>query len=78
MKFPLSFIVYCISFTILSVRGLYYPPLSPSSKWEETSVKEAGWNVSAVEPLLRFLNETNANAFMILKDGKIQSGAGHG
>ena len=70
MKFLLHVVLYCISLTLLSVCGLYYPPMS-SSKWEETTVEELGWNTSAVEPLLQFLNVTNTKAFIVLKDGKI-------
>ena len=71
MKF-FSLLYFCyISFTISFVCGLYFPPLSSSSKWEESSVEQLGWNASAVEPLIQYLNSTNTKAFILLKDGKI-------
>jgi CubicO group peptidase (beta-lactamase class C family) len=49
---------------------LYFPPIN-SSTWETTSLSELNWNENALSDLLSFLDATNTESFIILKDGKI-------
>lgn len=48
----------------------YFPPFG-SSVWETKSISELGWNQTAVQPLLTFLEQKNTRGFIILVDGKI-------
>ena len=56
--------------TITPVASSYFPPKN-SSTWETKSLSELGWNQSAVNPLLTYLEEKNTKGFIILVDGKI-------
>lgn len=49
---------------------LYFPPVN-SNTWETTSVTDLGWNESALQPLLDYLEEKNTKGFMILYNGRI-------
>lgn len=48
----------------------YFPPLG-SDTWETLSAESLGWNTSALQPLLDFLEQKNTKSFIILYDGKI-------
>lgn len=50
--------------------SLYFPP-NDSDVWETKSISELGWNQSAVNPLLTYLEAKNTKGFIILVDGKI-------
>lgn len=50
--------------------GLYFPP-NTSDEWSSISPDELGWNASAINSLLTYLESNNTRAFIILKDGKI-------
>ena len=47
-----------------------FPPID-SNKWETIQLEELEWNSTAQQPLYDFLNETNTDAFLILKNGRI-------
>ena len=49
---------------------LYFPPIG-SDTWETKSTASLGWNETAVQPLLDYLEEKNSKSFVILVDGKI-------
>lgn len=49
---------------------IYFPPNS-SDAWETTSASSIGWNQSAIQPLLDFLEEKHSKGFMMLHNGKI-------
>ena len=49
---------------------LYFPPLN-SDIWETLTVSELGWNESALQPLLNFVESKGTKAFLILKNGKM-------
>jgi CubicO group peptidase (beta-lactamase class C family) len=49
---------------------LYFPPTN-SNEWETITVEELGWNLSAEQSLIDFLDEKDTRAFIVLKDGKI-------
>lgn len=50
---------------------LYFPPLDASLEWETISPSELDWNETALNDLNTYLQETNTNAFIILKNGRI-------
>ncbi|WP_111309064.1 serine hydrolase domain-containing protein [Confluentibacter sediminis] len=55
-----------------SPTDLYFPPInSNSDTWETISVSDLGWNQSALQPLLDYLEEKNTKGFMMLYNGKI-------
>ncbi len=65
------FLVSIISFCTLShAQNLYFPPLTGNS-WQSMSPQSLGWNLTARDSLLNFLEAKNSKAFIILKDGKI-------
>jgi len=49
---------------------IYFPPIN-STAWETKSISELGWNQSALQPLLDYLELKNTKSFMILYNGKI-------
>jgi len=49
---------------------LYFPPLT-GSEWETISMEELKWDASAEPALTTFLETTNTDAFIILKNGRI-------
>lgn len=53
------------------VNNLYFPSLDENAVWETKSVSDLGWNQSAVNPLLAYLEEKHSKGFIILVDGKI-------
>ncbi|MDO5970596.1 serine hydrolase [Flavivirga aquimarina] len=53
-----------------STDELYFPPIN-SNTWETLSVSELGWNESALQPLLSFVESKGTKAFLILKNGKM-------
>jgi CubicO group peptidase (beta-lactamase class C family) len=49
----------------------YFPPTDGSQVWETKSISELGWNESAVQPLLDYLEQKNTKSFIILVNGRI-------
>ena len=67
--FPIS--IFCLFiFSRLASQDLYFPP-NFSDEWETMEFSELDWCDDTIENLNSFLESTNTNAFMILKDGKI-------
>ena len=54
-----------------AVEQMYFPPIDGSATWENKSVADLGWNQSAVQPLLDYLNLKNSKSFIILVNGRI-------
>lgn len=52
------------------IENLYFPPINEST-WETKSLADVGWNQSAVQPLLDYLELKHSKSFIILVDGKI-------
>jgi CubicO group peptidase (beta-lactamase class C family) len=50
---------------------MYFPSNDGSSIWETKSITALGWNASAVQPLLDYLQLKNSKSFMILVNGRI-------
>ncbi|MFC6097921.1 serine hydrolase domain-containing protein [Flavobacterium qiangtangense] len=57
--------------TPIPTEDLYFPSLDENAVWETESVSDLGWNQSAVNPLLAYLEEKHSKGFIILVDGKI-------
>ncbi|WP_034041174.1 serine hydrolase domain-containing protein [Wocania ichthyoenteri] len=49
---------------------LYFPPID-SDVWETKSIGDLGWNESALQPLLNYVESKGTKAFIILKNGRI-------
>lgn len=54
-----------------SEEQMYFPPNDGSSTWETKSVANLGWNQSAVQPLLDYLELKHSKSFIILVNGRI-------
>jgi CubicO group peptidase (beta-lactamase class C family) len=50
---------------------MYFPPIDGSTTWETKSIADLGWNQSAVQPLLDYLELKNSKSFIILVNGRI-------
>ncbi len=51
--------------------AMYFPPSDGSATWETKSISSLGWNQSAVQPLLDYLQLKNTKSFIILINGRI-------
>ncbi|MFY8181636.1 MAG: serine hydrolase domain-containing protein [Flavobacterium sp.] len=50
---------------------MYFPPNDGSNTWETKSISSLGWNQSAVQPLLDYLQLKHSKSFIILVNGRI-------
>jgi CubicO group peptidase (beta-lactamase class C family) len=50
---------------------MYFPPSDGSNTWETKSIASLGWNQSAVQPLLDYLELKHSKSFIILVNGRI-------
>jgi CubicO group peptidase (beta-lactamase class C family) len=50
---------------------MYFPPNNGSNTWETKSISSLGWNQSAVQPLLDYLELKHSKSFIILVNGRI-------
>ena len=50
---------------------MYFPPNDGSTTWTTKSVADLGWNQSAVQPLLDYLELKHSKSFIILVNGRI-------
>ena len=53
-----------------AITAMYFPPLNGDT-WETKTIANLGWNQSAVQPLLDYLELKNSKSFIILIDGRI-------
>ena len=51
--------------------SMYFPSNDGSATWQTKSIAELGWNASAVQPLLDYLQLKNSKSFIILVNGRI-------
>lgn len=51
--------------------AMYFPPNDGSNIWETKSISSLGWNQSAVQPLLDYLELKHSKSFIILVNGRI-------
>lgn len=52
-------------------QDIYFPSITSNTNWEKISVSDLGWNESAEQPLLDYLDEKNTKGFIILYNGRI-------
>ena len=50
---------------------MYFPPNDGSTTWVTKSIADLGWNQTAVQPLLDYLNLKHSKSFIILVNGRI-------
>lgn len=50
---------------------MYFPPNDGNVVWETKSISSLGWNQSAVQPLLNYLELKHSKSFIILVNGRI-------
>jgi CubicO group peptidase (beta-lactamase class C family) len=50
---------------------MYFPPNDGSNTWETKSISSLGWNQSAVQPLLDYLQLKHSKSFIVLVNGRI-------
>ena len=58
-----------VSFT--SSETMYFPPNDGSTAWTTKSISDLGWDQSAVQPLLDYLELKHSKSFIILVNGRI-------
>ncbi|MEC4003921.1 serine hydrolase [Flavobacterium sp. SUN052] len=51
--------------------AMYFPPNDGNVTWETKTIADLGWNQTAVQPLLDYLNLKHSKSFIILVNGKI-------
>ena len=66
----IHFILLINAFLKLGAQNLYFPP-NFSSVWDSIPPANLGWCSQRVDSLTQYVRETNAKAFIIIKDGKI-------
>lgn len=54
-----------------SNEAMYFPPNDGNETWETKSIQSLGWNQSAVQPLLDYLELKHSKSFIILVNGRI-------
>lgn len=54
-----------------SEEAMYFPPNDGNVVWETKSISSLGWNQSAVQPLLNYLELKHSKSFIILVNGRI-------
>ena len=52
-----------------SAQSMYFPP-NGSEEWDSITPESLGWCVEKIPALYTYLETTNTNAFIVLKDGK--------
>lgn len=50
---------------------MYFPPNDGTTTWTTKSIADLGWNQSAVQPLMDYLELKNSKSFIILVNGRI-------
>jgi len=50
---------------------MYFPPSDGTNTWETKSIESLGWNQSAVQPLLDYLELKHSKSFIVLVNGRI-------
>lgn len=74
MKISIGSVFLILAILFCSVPGKaqqnYFPPLA-GNEWETASPESLGWCTDEIDSLYSFLEGSNTNAFLVLKDGKI-------
>lgn len=69
--FTATLFLGCSSDSSTTSEQMYFPPSDGNVTWETKSISELGWNQSAVQPLLTYLEEKHTKSFIILVNGRI-------
>ena len=51
--------------------AMYFPPNDGSTTWDTKTISDLGWNQTAVQPLLDYLELKHSKSFIILVNGRI-------
>jgi CubicO group peptidase (beta-lactamase class C family) len=62
---------YGSQLTFTTQETMYFPPNDSSNTWETKTISSLGWNQSAVQPLLDYLELKHSKSFIILVNGRI-------
>ncbi|HLF51996.1 serine hydrolase [Flavobacterium sp.] len=75
IHFPFLFLILFVGCSseenASTTESTYFPPTDGSATWETKSIVNLGWNETAVQPLLDYLELKHSKGFIILVDGKI-------
>lgn len=63
-------LICLLSIGSIKAQSIYFPPLSGAT-WDTIAPTSIGWCANEIDSLDSFLANTNTNAFIVLKDGKI-------
>lgn len=61
----------CSADSSQQVEQMYFPPTDGSATWETKSISNLGWNETAVQPLLDYLELKHTKSFIVLVNGRI-------
>lgn len=70
MKYLCTTLALLIISLSANSQSLYFPPVSGDT-WDTVSPKSLGWCEQKLDTLIDYIGNTNARAFIILKDGKV-------
>jgi CubicO group peptidase (beta-lactamase class C family) len=70
MKQLVIILCLCLAAICCKAQSMYFPPVSGNT-WDTISPARLGWCQSNIDSLYSYLAQTNTDAFIILKDGKI-------
>ena len=67
----LLLLLNCSADSIGEAEKMYFPPTDGSATWETKSISNLGWNETAVQPLLDYLQLKHTKSFIVLVNGRI-------
>ena len=67
----LLLLLNCSADSIGEAEQMYFPPTDGSATWETKSISNLGWNETAVQPLLDYLQLKHTKSFIVLVNGRI-------
>ncbi len=68
--FRILFLAYCLTFSSKSIAQTYFPPLNGET-WDTISPESIGWCQDSIDVLYDYLEISQTDAFIVLKNGKI-------
>ena len=67
----LLLLLNCSADSIGEAEQMYFPPTDGSATWETKSISNLGWNETAIQPLLDYLQLKHTKSFIVLVNGRI-------
>ena len=67
----LLLLLNCSADSTEEAEKMYFPPTDGSATWETKSISNLGWNETAVQPLLDYLQLKHTKSFIVLVNGRI-------